>query len=562
MNGALQIGRSALLTSQAALQVAGDNMANAATRGFHRRSIHLTPAPGQRINTGQFIGRGVNLLGIHREVDTALQLRLRTAVSHERSAQIDQQFLSALESLQNELGDNDLSSQLSAFFNSFSELANNPSDIAVRGLVIQKGQALAGRITELRAGYNQLIGQIDQSLGSSVTVANDLLSQIAAVNEQIVSAELGQGEASSLRDHRDVLLEELAQKMDISVIEQSNGAVDVLVGSTPIVLGATSRGLTLHTTSVGGKLQVAVRVAADGTKLEVQSGAIGGLLKQRAQTVEPAIKAIDDFAAQLIFQVNRVHSQGQGLKGFTSVTGAYTLGSATDAMNSSAAGLPFRIENGSFFVHVTHVESGVRIAHEINVNGDTTSLQDLVVEINTVTGGAGATAEIGPGNTLKLSTTAGHEISFSDDSSGALAALGINTFFTGSRAGDIGINQVIIDDPSMLAAGEGHVEGSAGTAVALANLQDEPIAAMGNRSLREFWQKSVSELAVKTQAAHSAAETTRLVRQSLDAQALSVSGVSLDEEAINLLMFQRQFQAAARYIGVIDETLQTLMRMV
>ncbi len=52
------------------------------------------------------------------------------------------------------------------------------------------------------------------------------------------------------------------------------------------------------------------------------------------------------------------------------------------------------------------------------------------------------------------------------------------------------------------------------------------------------------------------------MRASLDAQIQSVSGVSLDEESINLLQVQRQFQAAARFIAVIDETLQTLLAMV
>ncbi|MHC4614480.1 MAG: hypothetical protein ACYTAU_13025, partial [Planctomycetota bacterium] len=136
LNGALQIGRSAIVASQAAMQVAGNNMANAATKGFHRRTVHLAGARDELIVAGAFAGTGVQLQAIRREVDTALQARFRDATSQEHLALIDQRFLTALETLQNELTENDLSSALSAFFNSFSELANNPEDHAIRSLVV------------------------------------------------------------------------------------------------------------------------------------------------------------------------------------------------------------------------------------------------------------------------------------------------------------------------------------------------------------------------------------------------------------------------------------------
>jgi flagellar hook-associated protein 1 FlgK len=79
--------------------------------------------------------------------------------------------------------------------------------------------------------------------------------------------------------------------------------------------------------------------------------------------------------------------------------------------------------------------------------------------------------------------------------------------------------------------------------------------------LRELWHNAVNALAIKTDAANSGVASAQLVRESLEAQVQAVSGVSLDEEALNLLTFQHQFQAAARFISVIDETLQTLMSL-
>src|SRR5688572_12067993 len=121
LNGALQIGRSALTASQAAIQVAGNNMANAGTVGFHRQSVPLTPARGEILGRNTQVGTGVQLLAVRREVDTALQSRHRDAISQHGRDLIDQRFLGALEAVRNDLSDNDLSNVLSQFFNSFSE---------------------------------------------------------------------------------------------------------------------------------------------------------------------------------------------------------------------------------------------------------------------------------------------------------------------------------------------------------------------------------------------------------------------------------------------------------
>jgi flagellar hook-associated protein 1 FlgK len=106
------------------------------------------------------------------------------------------------------------------------------------------------------------------------------------------------------------------------------------------------------------------------------------------------------------------------------------------------------------------------------------------------------------------------------------------------------------------------VPGSNAAALAIAGLEQLGVESLGGRSIRGFWQSATTDLAVRTQAANTKAESATLVRESLDAQIQATSGVSLDEESINMLSYQRQFQAAARYIATIDETLQTLLTIV
>lgn len=559
LNASLLIGKSAITASQAAMQVAGNNMANAATPGFSRQVTSLSPSAPERIGRNQFVGTGVQLQSIHRAVDTALQARLRSAISDEQGTLVDQRFLQSVETLQNELTDNDLSTLLGAFFNSFSELANNPLDSAVRNVVVQQGATLAARVQDMHDGYDTIRREIDSSLEASVAKANGLVDQIAELNVRIAQTEQGQSEAGSLRDQRDRLVEELSGLIDVSVIEQPGGAIDVLVGSLPVVLGSQSRGLELRTRTVGDALEVSVRVAADGSQLTVRSGSIGALLRQRTDTVAPALERLDDFAAQLILQVNNLHAQGQGLKGHQSISGTNSVPDTATALNATANDLPWPVRNGAFTIHVTHEGSGSRTSFVVPVDGNVDSLDDLVDRINNVVGVSQVTASIGLDNTLSLAADPGYSITFSDDSSGVLAALGVNGFFAGRGAGDIEVWAPLLDDPALVAAGLDHVPGSNENALAIVALQDVAVDALGGRTLGEHWQAGVNELAVRGDAAGNAAESARLVRESIAAQHQAVSGVSLDEEAVNLLAFQRQFQAAARFVAAIDEVMQTLL---
>src|SRR5437870_2960516 len=124
--GALNIGKNALAVQQAAIQVTGNNIANAGNADYTRQATHLSPSADQMIQTGVFIGTGVNLDSISRQIDDALQGRLRGSVSDDQSAQASEQWIGQVQSVFNELGDDDLSTHLSTFFGSWSALANKP----------------------------------------------------------------------------------------------------------------------------------------------------------------------------------------------------------------------------------------------------------------------------------------------------------------------------------------------------------------------------------------------------------------------------------------------------
>lgn len=580
LGSSLLIGRSALTASQLAIQVTGNNFANAATPGYSRQIVSFAPTRDARYGNA-FLGRGVDVQGINRQTDSALQARLWSGTSQESSAAVDHQLLASVESTINDLTNSNLSTQLSQFFNSWSQLANTPGNAPARALTVQQGRTLADYIQGLRADLSDQRTQIDQQLDSSVNQADALLTQIAAINTSIVTAEAGSGTANGLRDQRDTLISQLSQLTDVSAIEQPSGSVDILIGSLPVVLGGQSRGLEIRRSSAGGSVNVTIGTKAPPQSLTTQpdGGAIGALLNQRHTLVDETITRLDSVTSQLIFQVNRLHSAGYSSTPLSTITATRPVAAAdvnralNDPANTTFAGPPFHANNGGFNISVKNTATGQTQTVRINVDldginnagqpgtADDTSVASLAASLSAV---PNLSASVNPDGTLRIDGASGYQFSFSEDSSGALAVLGVNTYFTGTSSKDIGIRRQLLDTPGLLSIGSLVAGNPAdnGAALAIAGLQDQANTALGGSTIGGAWHEAVQSVGLRTSAAATRADAASVVRQSLDAQRAAISGVSIDEESVNLLTYQRQYQGAAKFISVVDEMTQTLIQLV
>src|SRR4051812_35766820 len=432
--GSLNIGKNALAVSQAAIQVTGNNIANAGNADYTRQTAGLSASPDQQLRPGVFVGTGVNLDSIARQIDDALQGRLRGGVSDNESAQATTQWLGQVESVFNELGDDDLSTHLSSFFGSWSNLANKPQDLGLRQIVLQNGQSVADWFHDLRSKLANLKGAIDQRLPAIVNDANGYAQQIADLNQKIATAEGGAGGANNLRDQRDAVLKKLSELMDVKTVEQGS-IVNVYVGSEPLVIGTTNRGVGLRTDTVNGVVTPTVVFKVNNGAMNVTSGQIGGLAQARAK-VAGVIGDVDKIAGNLVFELNKIHASGQGLEGFGSVTSASTVTDPAAALTDPKAGLANVPSNGSFVVHVRDKNTGLVTSTLVQVdldglNGDDTTLNSLQASL---AGIAGVNATASSGRLTVAAASNNVEVSFSQDSSGVLAALGLNTFYTGKDA--------------------------------------------------------------------------------------------------------------------------------
>jgi flagellar hook-associated protein 1 FlgK len=573
LTSSLQIGNSALNAAQLAIQVTGNNLANAATPGYSRQVAFLEP--NRPDGGGRFqVGTGVRISSIRRQIDEALQARLWSGVSQQAAAQQQSSIMGQIESVLGELGDNDLSSQFSRFFGTWSERANLTQSSAV---VIQQGQQLADFIRQMRRELTGQRDQIDRQVGVQVERANGILEKIAQLNGTISTAETSGGQAGSLRDQRDALITELSQYMDVSAVEQENGSVNILVGSTPVVLGSRSRGVELRRQTVGDSIRVSVHVKEDGEGLSIRSGQIGASLADRTATVDRTIGTLDRITSALIFEVNKLHAtstNAQWLTG-TSATLGLPAGDRTRALNDPAngvlSGLPFQAVSGGFTVNVKSA-TGATQAVRINIDldgidstgapgfGDDTSLESIASQLDAIDG---VRASIGADGRLKIDAESGFTFALSDDSSGVLGVLGVNAFFTGTDGTDIGVRADLKTTPSNLMVGRlvnGEFVENAG-ALEIARLQDASLSMLSGQSISRSWLDAAQSLGVQADAAKNRAEAATMVRDSLEAQRAAVSGVSIDEESVNLLIFQRQYQGAARFIATVDEMTRTLISL-
>jgi flagellar hook-associated protein 1 len=564
LGASFQIGRSALAAYQSAIAVAGQNVANAANPNYTRQTGRLSAMTGGANVSGSAAGGGVSMSALERHIDEALESRLRSSLGSRAGADATAQALGQVETLYDGLSDQSLSSQLTALFSSFSDLQNTPDDTTARNQMLAAADKVIATLHRQRSGLVNQAVDLNQAITQTTAQADQLASQIADLNQQIAEQEgRGAGFSAPLRDQRDGLLRDLSGLMDIDVREQSNGSVNVYVGSEPLVQFNRSRGLTVQTELIDGLEQATVRFTDNNGKVIMHDGSLAAMVSARGDDLSGQVQQLDQLARALIYEVNRVQSTGRGLTGQTTLNGSYAVNDANAALNSADAGLSFPVKNGSFLVHLRDNATGQTTTRLIEVDldgiGNDTTLNSLAASLNGVQGLAASVTSDGR---LRLTPGAGSQVWFSEDSSGAMAALGMNTMLTGTNAADIDVGSAVRANPGLIAASQSGETGDGANAGRAALLSSAGSSLLNGQTLLDFQAGMVGQVATKTAQAKSDYQATDAVYSSLLAQREAISGVSLDEEAINLTKFERAFQGATRYLSVLDTLTTEVLSLV
>jgi flagellar hook-associated protein 1 FlgK len=559
----IRLAANALRANQIGLQVVGQNIANADTPGYIREEAVLVPAPPQRIGK-LLLGTGVEVQAVVQKIDQFLEERFRRSVSDRVHAETQESSYLQLEAVIGELGDADLSTAMDNFFSSIAEILNQPESNSARNLAVLQGSTLtsdvnrlAGRVGEIRSGLNdRVIGMVGN--------INRLIEEIRRLNVQITVTEGGDvsaSDAAGLRDQRLHALEDLAELISIRVKEQPDGSVVVYSGGDFLVFQGVSREVEVQLESDRGLAAAELYLAEVDAPLRPASGQLAGLLAARDEITGGFLDRLDEFARTLAFEFNKLYSGGQGLHGFQELTDEFAVTADDLALNQ--AGLEFTPVNGSFQVMVHDKNSDTTqttdVLVDLNGLGNDTTLADLATMLTAIDG---ITAAITSEGKLTISSESSQqEFAFAGDSSGVLAALGLNTFFSGSSASSLGVSAVLREDPAKFAASRGGIAADTENAVDLAAFLDRPIASRSGLSLAALYDGMMARTAQASSVAQSTAEGARTFEDTLRGQKLALSGVNLDEEAVRMIALQRSFQAAARYIAALAELLEMVVNL-
>jgi flagellar hook-associated protein 1 FlgK len=586
----MDISRVALNTSALQLNTVSHNVANANTEGYSRQMVVTATMFPEKTASGWY-GMGVKAQTVVQAVDKLILRRItdkQSSLSYE-DAHMTQ--LLRLESLSNEAGDSSLGGLTTAFFNAWQNVSNNPESSAVREDLLETASSLITRLHDLDTDINLMLRDLDSYLDQAVKEVNELAREIAALNKQIVADEVTGHTANDLRDKRVVLLNEMASRMDISWFEDGRGSVTVTIGNGKTIVHddyprvSDSPPLEFDyppgsTYGVGSK-----QIKWQGTNLviddqEISGGTIGAWLRTRDVDIPETLRFLDEFCKTLIGAVNVVHSNGVGLEKFENITGSYGTTRPDMSFSAPQQDLPFAgmIQNGqlSFWVY----QNGLRHQYSIDVYSYD-SMNSIVDRMNRAMHAATwplMDTSQAPAAYISLNSednsyrfymastpNSGVEFAFAGDSSGLLAALGVNTFFQGDNIANINLQDDVrqVDNIAagrLLANGD-HALGDNSNALIAANLKDAGLMDNGKQTLNESVIHWASQLGTKISSSKDRLGFAQTTHDQLVAQRDNISAVNTDEELIKLIQFQRAYQAAAKMVSVADTLLETILTL-
>lgn len=604
----LSIGKSALQAHQRALEVTSQNLANANTEGYARKIVSFSSTAPLNIPDVQGavysaqIGSGVEVSRIESIRDLLLNAKIRDLNSDFNRSDKTREVLDQVESLF--VGEIDIAQSFDDFFAALHDLSGAPDSLTIRGVVRARGEELADRIRTSATAIEDLRADIADEVRNLPARVNAITTELAQLNEQVAAMVSNGMTGNDFEDKRQLLIQELSEIGDVTAIDGGSATLTILLGGQVVVQGTQSFDVETINRSSDQFPVLAVGGSPDDV-LAPRSGLLKAYVDLQDSTLTRIREDLNELAISLTDQFNAIHRTGFGLSETTGVD-FFDMGDAptTETRVFSVLGtgyvseLTVPLDGDATTTQPENFESdpvGVGAftlnGRSISYDGSTDTIEDIVDRINA--SGADVTATITPENRLLLSARrqADYTISNIADTGNLLERLGIlpagssypSSALTGTTvlrppddvARRIDVSSAIKNDLNKIAAARGEDlsdppdgvgdrsrgTGDGGNALLLAALQDEGTTSGNTSTFTEFIGSMLGTLGVEANAAGRKADGLEAQISQLEDRRQEIQGVSIDEELINMIKYQRGFEAASRIIGVMDEVLQTLIAL-
>jgi flagellar hook-associated protein 1 FlgK len=619
LSDALSIAMSGLRANQAAMSLVSSNVANAETPGYVRKTLNQVTT-----NSGAY-GTDVRTIGVNRELDQYIQAQLRTETSGAGYASLRSNFLQQLQSLYGNPGSvGTLEDAFNKLTTAVQALSTSADSQSARIGVVNATNVLASQLNSMTQGIQTLRGAAENGIGDSVNTANNLMSQIATINNQLSANPLGgtstDASTAALLDRRDQYITQLSELMDIRVT--SNGANQVtvfttsgveLVGNQAARLSFDAQGTVSPNTQWNSdpsksNLGSVVLSYNNGASINltatggIKSGKIAAYTELRDKSLVEAQNQLDQFAASLSSALSDKTTAG------TAVTSGLQSGFDLNVADLKAGNV----------INVTYTDTATNTQRQVSImrvddasvlplsNGATADPNDQVVgvdfsggmasviaQLNTALGGSNLQFS-GSGSTLTVLNTNGFstvnaasvtttqtdlmngspELSlFTDNGMPYTGAIGATGSQITGLAGRLRVNNALVADPSKLvlysastAAGDTTRSDFILSQLTTAKFQYSPASGVGSASapfkgtLLSYMQQFTGAQGAAADAAAQLADGQDVVLSTLQEKMSTTSGVNIDEEMAHLLSLQNAYSANARVMSTVNEMYQTLMQ--
>ncbi len=575
-----------------------------------------------RAETPGNIGQGAHVAIVERIRNLFIDDRIVAETEVAGYWETRNELVRQIEQIYNEPSADSLRSRMDELWRSWEELSRYPEQRATREVVKEKAINLAGEVRNLFRQLDDLRGNINNQVQGRVNEINSIGQNIRDLNVRILKSEALGDNPNDLRDRRDALVEQLSRLVNISVGRSDHDETIVYIGGENFIQGEVFRPLEARPDENNhGFFRVVWQQT--GTDIALEGGVLKGLIEMRDVVLRENINDINSFALNLTDLTNEVHRDGFGRRGETNISffshlpiSGDNVDGNHDLNNDGVADVSaiFRVSganriNASAPIGITGTitmmaNDGTDNPVQVSYNANDTMLS-VIRKINDAR--TGVVAYLNHNGRLAVKATVARDddrrnfmIRYLEDSgqflvglTGVLRESGAAGSFDYRRVNDImkfmpdrehisitpqynpaanmGVSNAVAGDVDRIAAAMGSDVGGTGdfntsngvgdgsNALRLARLRQQNAMIDNNSTFNEFYNGLIARIGTQGQQAQDRVRNQTTLLTNLTNLRESVSGINLDEEMSNMVMFQHGYNASARVISMFDKMLETII---
>ncbi|WP_156842465.1 flagellar hook-associated protein FlgK [Novosphingobium aquimarinum] len=307
----LAIAKSGARAARTALDVTAQNISNASSAGYVRRSVSMQEvSSGSRFSAlGDLNLSGVRVSGVVRNADAFRQSEVRRTGADSARANAE---VRGLENIESAIEQTQVYQSIVAFESSVQQLLADPTDGSLRAATLESARTMANTLNIASNSLDTAGKGLRFEAQDGVDQVNRIAGELARVNLRLSRASDASNDQSSLLDQRDTLLEQMSQYVDISATINSDKTASVTIGNPTgpaLVVGGATASLSMATAADG-----TVSFAVDGSAVALSSGSIAGHAQVLTKLAETKTN-LDAIAAEVVSVVNATQANGVDLDG-------------------------------------------------------------------------------------------------------------------------------------------------------------------------------------------------------------------------------------------------------